>query len=524
MSKDDDDVIDQDAYSDHDPEHLANESMSTRQIMGTAPSSGSGFRNLFSSSPSGLNVASGLLGAFLPGQYGEAVRNLPQTMEGRQPSTLESIEHHLGGFIPGMEAGGEAIPAMGKGISKGMEYIQPEKTAQELLEKLGQGAETGEQNIANLSHKVGLVHDINEAEAVLPKNELLREYGDQNILQSEGMEQPNLKKIAKIFSPVEANHTPENMDALSSAIRKYYKNGGDIDKLSSKGEDIFGHEGLGEKELKRLDEALPLTELKEGNYRGIKNADEHYRNNDSLLEAHNDYMKNASTNNADTLLSQLGKAERRLKAKPNLHPDEEVALSALQKNKAALKGDMRDYVSTLPEEYQNKYSQFTNMYREHIEPFAEKGNTMLQEMAGGKRQGFTRGDVEGVFANPTQAVSRLAEHIGPEGRGNVLFNKLIEAKGDPERLGQAILDMKSNKGYSQYVTPEMEAIANNLIKRAKVSKIVKGVGGATLGAGLGGIASNLTGMTSYPGAILGGAIGGAKLYGPALIKLLQTMK
>lgn len=521
MTTDDDDVVDQEALADHDPiysQTTAAQPSASQQLIG-APTKSSSWRSNFAPQmPAGFNIVSGLLSSLVGGEKGNMIANLPETMIGRQPTMTEKIEQAIGGFLPGFEGGGEGIQA----AKKGLEYIQPGKTAQEFMSNIGEGAQTAEENISNLAHKIGLTHLSNEAEAVLPKQELLREYGNQNILQPSEIEQPNINRIAKIFSPSEAEHTPENMQSLQKAIQDYYKSGGDIDKLASKGEDIFGHEGLEEKELNRLDQALPLPELKEGKYRSLSNIDQHFANNDSLQEAHQNFMNNASANNADTLLSQLGKAERRLSGKANLHPDEEVKLDAIRSGKTALKSDMQDYVSTLPPEYQDKYSTFTNMYRKHIEPFSEE--PMLSDIAQGQRKGFTPSQVENVFANPTEAVSRLTRDIGEQGRGNILFNKLQSLGNDPEKIGQAILDLKNTKGYSEIISPEHEAVANELIKRARAGKIVKGITGAAIGSGLGALGSSSLGFSSLPGAIMGGATGGAKLYGPALIKLLQTLR
>ena len=356
----------------------------------------SSIKSMLPTIPHGLNVATGMMSLAFPGEQAELVKNLPQVMTRTQPSTSQKIEQFAGEMLPGMEVGPQAAVKAAKGVGKGIEYIQPQKEIPKLMEKLGGGAKTSEENIANLSSEVSRGRIAQEEEALVPKREFLEGTKGKNIYKKEPSE------VGK-FMP-----------------SKYLESG----------------------------------QSTKGYSQGLK-------------QTHNNFMNDRNPDNADKLMSGIKREMRRIKDTANKvgwTNTSENTYKKLSKNLDNLTSDFTQFINELPPELRGKYKDFTNKWKINAAPYG--ADKTIEALSEGKHLGLTQSQIAKAFANPTKETIKILGDIGEPGKGHVLYNFLqnIDPK-NVSKFAKAILDAKKTKGYSQYVTPELEAWANNIIRR-----------------------------------------------------------
>src|SRR5579863_8693250 len=238
------------------------------------------------------------------------------------------------------------IPGGAKTIPKIANYLHPEKEARGFLQSLHGG--TSQENAETLAKRIELANRSGKQEALIPKEELMAKEGSSRIIPRVQVEQPNVDKISKIFSD---EASPEQAKKLTDAVKKYYDNG-DIGALVEKGEEIFGHEGLSQKEIDKLESLLPFEKkrIPTGSYLKMQNAEKTYSANGELQSLHDAFKKNPSLENADKLKSAISREKRfyeRQEENGTIRDPGRKKLAQLEANEDAILKDINNYSKTL---------------------------------------------------------------------------------------------------------------------------------------------------------------------------------
>lgn len=420
------------------------------------------------------------------------------------------------GEISAIAKGGKDIYSLGeKGAKAAKEYLDVGKKSEKFIKELGEGAETVEQNIAKLSEKMKPIVALKKEEALIPKKEVMGEVGKENIFTYGPKELPNAAKIAQVFEKDVANITEQQSKALQKELEKYYKHG-DVEKLVTKGEKIFGHEGLSEKEISKIESLLPWGRPKESAYLSKPNLTKYY--DEGLKEYHQAFERNRSFMTADKLISELKKEQRMLisrqKAK-TLDTRGDAKLSAISKNIDNLIKDMEKFTNELPIHLQGKYQEFLNKWREGVSHFESSETTSA--LSRGEPSGVKPSEIASTFAHPDKNILKIIRDMGDPLKKHIVANELL--KLDPKnakKIAQTILDMKKHKGYEHYITPEMEKWAKDMLKHVKRATLIKEGIGSSLGA---------TALGLFTGSPYGAIVGAALPMGrKPLVNMYEALK
>jgi hypothetical protein len=376
-----------------------------------------------------------------------------------------------------------AMPKM-VGMAKNAinKYFSPQKTVNALLQETG-GGKTIPENAKELSNRLSYGQQTAKEEALIPKREVMAESGDERIFPSQKKPQELTEKTSSIFAEHPRDVTPEKMTEYQKALKTYYKDG-DIDSLVEKGEDIFNHPGLNEKQIMQLDEALIPEKPVKGEYLKIKNPDEHY--SEIIQDAHDAYVKDPTFRNSDKLRSRLFKRMNELgkreKAK-TITDNQEVELRSLKKSRDAIIRDQEKLIGTFSPENQGKYGQFNKTWREDVRAYEDAGTT-IKNMKNGHLQNITPTKITNAFAYPElkPEMQKVLKDIGPEGVNNIIFNEIGRAK-DPKKLLEVIENLERNKGFAPYITPKMRDYTKQIRSQLRNKNILK-YGAGTVGTGV----------------------------------------
>lgn len=237
-----------------------------------------------------------------------------------------------------------------------------------------------------------------------------------------------------------------------------------------------------------------------------------------LKDLHETFTVNPSLNNADALQQQLGDKIGKLKklqyqGKLDKAGDEE--LSQLVKSRNHLVSDMDSFMEKQDLVNKNQYQMFRSKWRSNVVPYDE--NPILSEIVRkGTMEGITPAEIKNIFSYPSKNAKKIAEDIGPSGKGNILYNEL-QSENALSALDLSDALKKSKQfGYQHYINPEMEMLAKMLPSQYKTAELLK-----TLGKG--GVGGLIGWPLGHP--YIGAAIGaGLKPGKEAAKKVLEQLK
>ena len=392
-----------------------------------------------------------------------------------------------------------ALSKVGEKLNKPIEYLRPDKSAKEFLQTLGSG--TKEENAQSLARDIQKAHQEKLTEALSHKEPVYEREGNSNIynVAESSLPEGNLDKVAHYVAPGE-KATPTQLDKLGVEIKKFRKSN-DFDEFHHNVGEIFNSK-LDEKQIANLEEAMSLPTTHDSEFLAL--ADKHSKLIEGdTLEAFEKFKRKPTLNNADDLQSALGKdigfySDKAKKG--TLERWEGREQEKLQKLRDTLKSEMEGHLERVDPKLAEENRIFTEKYRENVTPYNEeevtKEITNESKRVREKREknpnlpyNITSTQMGSFFGEPSRAASQIAGDIGESGRNKILYNLLAnDLKPDAMGLANAILEAKQAKGYQRYITPEMEKMANQLIKRAKWRKFVNWGAGITGGGLAGGAA------------------------------------
>lgn len=370
--------------------------------------------NSFMSSVGGILPAIAAGGASIPGQiaaqglWGAAQANPEQKNlggilpDGRMGAGI--IDAALGG------AGGLAAkyaPSLIKGaankIKEGFNYLRPDKTAKEFLQKLGTG--TKEDNLQVLAKQIQDSHQARLTDALSHKNPIFEKIGNTDIYTS-----PAESEFFKLAE--------ENPDLLGGKAKKLYKQ----------------------------------------------------------------FKTNSTLDHADALQSQLGDRLGELELRKQtvgLGAGEDDMMESIKELRDILKNEMDAHISRSSPEMGEEMGKFRKKYRENVGPYLEDKATIpiVKEPRYIRQQrkenptlpyNVTTDNLANFFSEPTRDALKVSSDLGEEGQKKILYNLLAkELNPTAAGLAKSIQSAKQAEGYARYITPEMEDLAKELIKRNK---------------------------------------------------------
>lgn len=425
---------------------------------------------------------------------------------------------NLGGYLPsgrigaGVEdaalaAGGSALAKYGPGlvvkaaqkIGDAANYLRPDKDAAAFLKTLGSG--TKEENVQALAKDIDAAYQTKLQDALSHKTPVYEQEGKSNIYNTpvNALPEGNLDKVAHYISPGDTA-TPQQLDALGKEIANYRKSG-DFEDFTHNVSDIFNAD-MNETQIGNLEHALSIPTKADSTFMGLvdKNPGVLSRDTQEMYEA---FKKKPTLNSADELQQairgDMGSYERS-PLQPKLNRQESDELKQLQSMRNALKDEMQGHLQRVNPELAESNATFNQKYSQNVIPYQEEAATksIVNEPKYIKDQraenpslpyNVTSSQMKTAFAEPGRQAQQIAGDIGEAGRNKILYNLLAdETNPEAKGLANAILQAKQSKGYSQYITPEIENLAQQLLKRTKWrNRANYGAAGLAGAAGIAGI-------------------------------------
>lgn len=427
-------------------------------------------------------------------------------------------------------SGAPGINSIGRGAItgavRGAQYLNPGRNVEPFRATIGQGTST--ENINDLAKRIQFARQSAKDEALIPKNELYRQEGKSDVykVDPKGLPEGNLQQVGEMIDSGNHNFSPVKMDALSKALKNYRKSG-DVDSFLENSQDIFNVEELPDKAAEQIHDALSMPTARESKYLGDEDVDSFYGKKGNLRQKHDAYVNKPVLNNYDTLQSALKKQQRILdkRAKGGTITDTgEAKLDQLNLNIKNLDSDKENFMQTLPDKIKNLENEFRTKYATGVGKYEDAGDgakNVIRKLAKGKASEVSSAQIGRVFTRPTQQVKDILTDLGPSAGRNILYNALQKVPvGDAEGMANTILDLRRTKGYDQFVTPEMESWANNMLTHVSRANLIKrslgSLGGAVAGSAALGPVGGMIGLGA-PWAYQG-AKSGAKFIAKKLIK------
>lgn len=477
----------------------------------------------FMSGMGGIAPAIAAGGASIPGQI--AAQGLWGAVQ------ADPGQENLGGYMPSgrigagltdaaLTAGGAAafkyapgvLKAGAKQVGRVFNYLNPDKDAAAFLKTLGSG--TKEENVQALAKDIDDAYQSKLQDALSHKEPVYAQEGKSNIYNTpeSALPEGNLDKVAYYIAPGE-KPKPEQLEALAKEIKNYRKSG-DIDDFTSNVSEIFNAD-MNSTQVKNLEHALSVPTKSDSSFMALVDK------NPKLIQGKTqelfDIFKRRQTlENADKLQSQIGKQMGKYSdraEKSGLSTGEDLELQQLKEMRDSLKNDMQGHLKRVNPKLAQENQTFTDKYRENVTPYQEENATkeIANEPGYIKKQraenpslpyNVTSSQMKEAFAEPSRQALQIAGDLGEAGRNKILYNLLAdETNPEAKGLANAILNAKQSKGYSKYITPEMESLANQLLKRAtwrgRIGEFGKySAGGLAGAAGVTGLYKGYKALTS----------------------------
>jgi hypothetical protein len=473
----------------------------------------------------------GRLGSALDPFSGMTQQNVSDIRQQMQsPQQIKSMVNASAG-APGMALEGAAAPLLGigslsdvpgaakAGLQNTSDYFNTGQEAEDFRNTLGQG--TSKENIGELAKRTQFAKQSALQEALIPKEQIYSQEGKSDIYNVNQSQLPegNMQQMGSMFDPGANQFSPDKMDALSSALKQYRKSG-DVGSFMDKSEDIFNVPDLPDSAASKIEDALSMPTKRDSAYFSDPNVDSFYGNKGNLQQLHDQFQDKPTLNNYDPLQSALKTRQRTLNSRYNngtISDTGEAELNQLNSNITNLDSDSQNFMQTLPENMQNLEKDFRTKYATGAAQY-ENAPLTIRNLANPKNvDQVTSSQVGKAFTSMTPQTMKVLQDMGPSAGNNILYNALQKVQpGDAEGLANSILDLKRTKGYDQFVTPDQEQWANNMLSHIGTIGKIKNV----LKTGLGAVGGYQAGSSLGIGGLTGAAIGGTLAHAPTLAKYL----
>lgn len=224
----------------------------------------------------------------------------------------------------------------------------------------------------------------------------------------------------------------------------------------------------------------------------------------ALKNLHSQFLDSPTFDNAHQLQSQLGATMRKLdngRSAPD--PDTLNTIENLGQARSALKNDMNNFLSTQPDDLQNKYQEASDYFLNNVVPY--RNNSKIYGMATGDITNMKPSSLGNVFAGADDDVKQVLSTMSPATINNLLYTKLGQRV--PSTNADAFMrnyDSLDQQGLGSAVSPDVQGqvaalkrriFARNALqfvpgfvsglKAAGGHGVVPGLGAAVAGAGVG---------------------------------------
>ena len=231
-------------------------------------------------------------------------------------------------------------------------------------------------------------------------------------------------------------------------------------------------------------------------------------------QAHYKFISNPSLYNAHLLRHELGDSIRELestKKKSGLSNEDEIVKQNREKAFNTLNENMNEGFDKIDQSLRDNYSDANQKYIENVVPYLE--NDKIRKIVTTEPNRLKASDVKNIsneFENPSENIQKIVNDIGPSAKHHIMAEKFgqLQGKVTPEKLQLLYNDLK-NKGYSQYITPEIENMFNKLSFRQKAKLGLQGAPGAISALALSSHLPLIAQVAEAP-AMIGASIYGSK--------------
>ena len=203
-------------------------------------------------------------------------------------------------------------------------------------------------------------------------------------------------------------------------------------------------------------------------------ANEHRMNayNETLQNAHHNFVKDTNFVNADNLRSEFKSQIRDiysdLKARNITREESKQKLAPLEDGLKDLDHDMNSYIDTLPAEVKPLWKSWNNKYAKNVTPYYKdkaireitKPRTKTEQT-----EGLRSSTVKSLFSYPKSHIKTILSHFPQEGKDYIIYNELSGIDpNDAGALYKKLSELKQSKGYSEYFTPKLNTFMDGLKK------------------------------------------------------------
>lgn len=222
------------------------------------------------------------------------------------------------------------------------------------------------------------------------------------------------------------------------------------------------------------------------------------------------FKKEPSFQNAHNLQSELGVMIGDLEKNPVKTIAERAEINKIKSIRDDLKDDILSFLNkrdlTSNENLSPAYQRGIDLYRKNVVPFLS--NKKLRDIVRGGKTVVK--NIHSIFDTPSDifnkktgkveigAINKIAQDLSPEARHKILYSAIGGHPSDANTLLKRMAKVE-NKGFGEYLTPELKEDINALNKKVYNTKVAKTVGKGT--AAVAGLAGAVTGTNKLISAI-----------------------
>lgn len=356
-------------------------------------------------------------------------------------------------------------------IEQGLNYLQPQKYAKQILDNLSGGQSLG---------------DATQSVLATVKNAYKQQ--QENASELYNGVRSNIPS-GSIYAPVKRTlaGTPDVSPTNVSLVSRSYS---PLPGQTNEGLDptifgnVFSHtEDAGKNissSLYSSGKQNPASFLS-GSYPSLpENITDNYTS--SLKDMHNDFINNPTFQNAHALQSELGAVSRQLQS-GRMAPTIDTLNSAnsLSNARNSLKSDMDTYLRAQNPELADQYQKAAENFQENVVPY--RSNPKLYSIATGDTTNITPSALSTIFKAPDEDMQKVINDLPSGTMDKVLYTQLGKdtPSNNPFAFARAYGRL-NEQGLGQYISPELQQNLESLQNRIKYRSLAQSAAGGLTAA------------------------------------------
>lgn len=246
-----------------------------------------------------------------------------------------------------------------------------------------------------------------------------------------------------------------------------------------------------------------------------------------LKKLHAKYKETPTLQNAHDLQSDLGVEIRELEVQRKKGALSQLDKGKLQNYVAAQKAIQKDINTFLESEnptLAKQYQKASEHFRENVAPY--RANPQIAEII--SKKGANPKNITNIFKSPDLNIQKIAEDLGRKGHNKIIFSEIgkLAPNLNAKNLANALSKLET-KNLGSYVSPEIDALKEQLEKTMGNRQFIQRLGGGLVGATLSGKNPIMSGLGALGGAAIAPLAlksSGAKLDSKSISALANALK